>query len=169
MPSLLNFLTALCGFLSLLSGCVAVTRIENGTVEIYSDTNYKNRLLTINLRYPNQCYHLDCTLLQYKVESAKWSNLPTTGLDGKAYIVFYEDIDCGGSETSITLPNAGGIKNFDGKKVNGLISSFMIKSQPSDVDNGFSNVCSWASADVVGGSVSQDDQLVMVVPKPTRV
>ncbi|KAE9170325.1 hypothetical protein PF004_g27913, partial [Phytophthora fragariae] len=49
MPSLLNFLTALCGFLSLLSGCVAVTRIENGTVEIYSDTNYKNRLLTINL------------------------------------------------------------------------------------------------------------------------
>ncbi|EGZ07329.1 hypothetical protein PHYSODRAFT_402392, partial [Phytophthora sojae] len=159
-----NFVAVLCCFLSLLSVCSAATKI-NGTVAIYSSTDHKNRLLTINVRFPNQCYNVDCSLLDNKVESAKWANLPTTGVDGKAYIVFYEDFDCGGAELSITLPNSGGIKNFSGKKVDGIISAFMIKSQPSDVDNGFSNVCSWTGADVVGGSVSQDDSISMVVAK----
>ncbi|KAG6617040.1 uncharacterized protein IUM83_04748 [Phytophthora cinnamomi] len=165
MTSPLSFLAVLCGFVSLASVCTAVTKI-NGTVAIYSTTNYKNRLLTINVRYPNQCYNVDCSALDNKVESAKWTNLPTTGLDGKAYIVFYEDFDCGGNEASITLPNSGGIKSFDGNKVDGVISAFKIKSQASDVDNGFSNVCSWTGADVVGGSVSQDDSLSLVVAKP---
>ncbi|KAL3669375.1 hypothetical protein V7S43_005771 [Phytophthora oleae] len=144
-----------------VSGNEAVRKID-GTVTLYSGAYYNNRLLSINIRYPNQCYNIDCSFLDNKAESARWSGLPTTGIDGKAYIVFYEDFDCGGYETTITLPNFGGIRDFDVQKVKGLISSFKVKSEGELIDNGFSNVCSWTGASVVGGSVSQDDSLSMV-------
>ncbi|GMF55936.1 unnamed protein product [Phytophthora fragariaefolia] len=166
MISRLRFAAVLCYVLSLVISCAAVTKI-NGTVSIYTSTSYNSRLLTINVRYPNQCYNVDCSFLDNKIASAKWTNLPTTGLDGRAYIVFYEDFDCGGYHSTITLPNSGGIQTFDGQKINGLISAFMIKSEKADVDNGIANVCSWTGASVVGGSVSQDDSISMVVAKPT--
>ncbi|KAG7382521.1 hypothetical protein PHYPSEUDO_004788 [Phytophthora pseudosyringae] len=165
MPSRCHFVAYLCALSAIALGFADANGIVskiNGTVQLYSGIYYNNHLLTINIRYPNQCYNIDCSFLDNKVQSAKWGGLPTTGIAGKAYIVFYEDFDCGGYKTSITLPNFGGIRDFDVQKVKGLISSFMVKSEGKLIDNGFSNVCSWTGANVVGGSVSQDDPISMV-------
>ncbi|GMF33709.1 unnamed protein product [Phytophthora lilii] len=134
----------------------------DGTVKLYSSPFYNDPLLDINIRYPNQCYNVDCSFLDNKVASAKWTGLPTTGTAGSAYIVFYEDFDCGGDEFSLALPHYGGIRDFGNVKLNGQISAFMVRSEGKLISNGFSNVCSWTGADVVGGSVSQDDSLLMV-------
>ncbi|KAG6975650.1 hypothetical protein JG688_00002157 [Phytophthora aleatoria] len=134
----------------------------NGTVDLYSGIYYNDRLLSVNIRYPNQCYNIDCSFLDDKVQSARWSGLPTTGIAGKVYIIFYEDFGCKGYKAAITLPHFGGIRDFDVQKVKGLISSFMVRSVTELVDNGFSNVCSWTGSNVVGGYVSQDDTLHMV-------
>eukprot|EP00644_Phytophthora_capsici_P019190 jgi/Phyca11/133008/e_gw1.291.14.1 len=159
---LISLLCFWAAFLLLwVNGNGLVSKID-GTVTLYSGIYYNDRLLSINIRYPNQCYNIDCSFLDNKVQSAKWSGLPTTGIYGKAYIVFYEDFNCGGYKATITLPNNGGIRDFDVQKVKGLISSFMVKSVTELVDNGFSNVCSWTGANVVGGFASQDASLSMV-------
>ncbi|POM62395.1 hypothetical protein PHPALM_28457 [Phytophthora palmivora] len=170
MPPAYVIAVYLCVISTIFSGSARANGIIskiNGNVTIYSGIYYNNRLLTINVRFPNQCYNIDCNFLDNKLESARWDGLPTTGIAGKAYIVFYEDFGCKGHQTPITLPHFGGIRDFDVQKVKGQISAFMIKSQLETVDNGFSNVCSWTGANVVGGYVSQDDSLSMVVNPAT--
>ncbi|KAG3086358.1 hypothetical protein PI124_g10769 [Phytophthora idaei] len=134
----------------------------NGTVDLYSGVYYNNRFLSINIQYPNRCYNVDCNFLANKVESAKWSGLPTTGIDGKAYIVFYAESGCKGYKATITLPHFGGIRDFDVQKVKGAINSFTVMSVTKLVDNGFSNVCSWTGSNVVGGYVAEDNTINMV-------
>jgi hypothetical protein len=163
MPSRSSAVTIACAFFAIcirFATANVMASTFDGVVKFYSKTYYRDRLLTINLNYPNQCYNIDCSSLDNKVESAKWSGIPTTG---KAYIIFYEDFNCGGYSTTVTLPHFGGIVDFDVQKVKGLISAFKIKVDGYSTDNGFSNVCSWKGASVAGGSVSQDDSISMVV------
>ncbi|KAG2929340.1 hypothetical protein PC119_g14178 [Phytophthora cactorum] len=134
----------------------------NGTVDLYSGVYYNNRFLSINIQYPNRCYNVDCNFLANKVESAKWSGLPTTGIDGKAYIVFYAESGCKGYKAIITLPHFGGIRDFDVQKVKGAINSFTVMSVTKLVNNGFSNVCSWTGSNVDGGYVAEDNTINMV-------
>ncbi|KAL4146892.1 hypothetical protein PRNP1_010648 [Phytophthora ramorum] len=162
------FIVWVFAFSALFSACTAVTDTVNtfdGTIKLYSSTYYNDPLLTVNFTFPNQCYNVDCTALDNKIESAKWEGLPTTGIDGKAYIVFYEDFDCKGYSTAITLPHFGGIRDFDVQKVKGNISAFKVKSEADEIDNGSAYICMWTGAYVVGGSVSETDSISMVVTR----
>ncbi|KAG3086362.1 hypothetical protein PI125_g18950 [Phytophthora idaei] len=128
MPSCFTFITFVSALVATCVGWAGANGFAskiNGTVDLYSGIYYNDRLLSVNIRYPNQCYNIDCSFLDDKVQSARWSGLPTTGIAGKAYIIFYEDFGCKGYKAAITLPHFGGIRDFDVQKVKGLISSFM--------------------------------------------
>ncbi|KAF1779628.1 hypothetical protein GQ600_3120 [Phytophthora cactorum] len=159
MPSCFTFIAFVSALVATCVGWVGANGFAskiNGTVDLYSGIYYNDRLLSVNIRYPNQCYNIDCSFLDDKVQSARWSGLPTTGIAGKAYIIFYEDFGCKGYKATSHFPILAAFK------VKGLISSFMVRSVTELVDNGFSNVCSWTGSNVVGGYVSQDDTLHMV-------
>ncbi|ETP39854.1 hypothetical protein F442_12725 [Phytophthora nicotianae P10297] len=165
MSSSCFFIAFVCAFTLVASGFYftnGVRTMIDGTVKLYSGVYYDNPLLTININYPNQCYNIDCNFLANKVESARWGDLPTTGIDGKAYIVFYAESGCEGNRATITLPHNGGIRDFSPNKVQGVIKSFAVLSVTKLVDNGFSNICMWTGSNVVGGYVSQSDTLHMV-------
>ncbi|KAE9170324.1 hypothetical protein PF004_g27912 [Phytophthora fragariae] len=65
-----------------------------GSVSLYAGTNYQHLLLNININTPNRCFNINCTYIDDRVASANWNGLPTTDLDGKAYITFYADYNC---------------------------------------------------------------------------
>ncbi|KAF1779626.1 hypothetical protein PC129_g11543 [Phytophthora cactorum] len=128
-----------------------------GNIELYSGSYYDRKLLSIDIYMPNRCYNVNCTNIDNKTASAKWSGLPTTGWVGKAFITFYADTDCKGSQTSALLPHNGGIREFVFPKVKGDISSFMVRSESKKRRHGSANVCDWKGADEDGGSVSEAD------------
>jgi hypothetical protein len=78
----------------------------DGVVKLYFKTYYRDCLHTVNLNYINQCYHIGCSALDNTVEPAKWGRLLTSGT---ASIVFYEDFNCGGYSTTVTLLHFGAI------------------------------------------------------------
>ncbi|KAF4029028.1 hypothetical protein GN244_ATG19279 [Phytophthora infestans] len=168
MPWCFIFIAFVCSLASVIGWVSAAgfTSKINGTVDLYAGAYYNDHLLSVNIRYPNQCYNIDCEFLDNMVESARWGGLPTTGIAGKAYIVFYEDSECRGNKLTITLPHFGGIRDFNPHKVKGRISAFMVKAVTELVDNASSYVCMWAGSDVVGGYVSQDDVLPSMVIAP---
>ncbi|KAG7382522.1 Epsin-1, required for endocytosis and actin patch assembly [Phytophthora pseudosyringae] len=129
----------------------------DGNVELYSGAYYDHRLLHVNIHMPNRCYNVNCTNIDNKTASAKWSGLPTTGWAGKAFITFYADTDCKGSKTSTLLPHNGGVREFAFPKVKGSITSFMVRSESKIRRHGSANVCSWTGADIQGGTVTEPD------------
>ncbi|ETI42000.1 hypothetical protein F443_12813 [Phytophthora nicotianae P1569] len=127
-----------------------------GNVELYAGAYYDHKLLSIDIYMPNRCYNINCTNIDDKTASARWSGLPTTGWAGRAFITFYADTGCKGSKTSSLLPHNGGVREFV-SNVQGDISSFMVRSESRKKRHGSANVCDWKGADVDGGSVSEAD------------
>ncbi|GMF55935.1 unnamed protein product [Phytophthora fragariaefolia] len=125
-----------------------------GSVGLYSGTNYRNKLITINFNTPNRCFNINCTRIDNRVQSANWDGLPTTGWAGKAFITFYADYGCDGKRTSALLPHNGGIREFVYPKG---ISSFMVRSESSFMRHGYADVCSWTGANAIGGYVVETD------------
>ncbi|KAE8987474.1 hypothetical protein PR003_g21959 [Phytophthora rubi] len=124
-----------------------------GSVSLYAGTNYQHLLLNININTPNRCFNINCTYIDDRVASANWNGLPTTGLDGKAYITFYAGYNCKGNHTSAQLPHDGGVREFvypDG------ISAFMVRSESRKRLHGSADVCSWTGASVIGGYVVEE-------------
>lgn len=141
----------------LTKGCVGDFILFDGNIKLYSGAYYDHLLLAINFNMPNRCYNVNCTNIDNKTASAKWSGLPTTGWVGKAYITFYTEVDCQGSKTSALLPHNGGIREFPFPKIKGDITSFMVRSESRKRRHGSENVCSWSGANVEGSTVSEAD------------
>ncbi|KAG1708000.1 hypothetical protein DVH05_024685 [Phytophthora capsici] len=129
----------------------------NGTVKLYSGIYYDDPLLEIYITMPNRCYNINCANIDNKTSSARWSGLPTTGWAGKAFITFYAGENCTGSKSSSLLPYNGGIREFVLPNLKDSISSFMVRSESRRRRHGNANVCSWAGADVKGGTVYEPD------------
>ncbi|KAK1930477.1 hypothetical protein P3T76_014148 [Phytophthora citrophthora] len=113
----------------------------NGELILYDGAYYDKRFATINFKRSSRCYQLNCSNLDNRVASARWSGLPTRG--GFQYYVnisFYANANCEGYQETFILPHNGGVREFISKKVKGSISSFLVK-EDSPKASSYESVC----------------------------
>ncbi|RLN96529.1 hypothetical protein BBJ28_00003462 [Nothophytophthora sp. Chile5] len=146
----------ICAVLGSVASVYGDVVLFDGWIKFYAGIYYHDPYLTMNFTTPNRCFNMACDYLDGKIESARWSGLPISGIAGKAYIAFYTDLNCKGSREVIQLPHNGGVREFAIPQVKGNITSFMVLGE-SKYHNweGSRNVCGWTGSNVTNGVVSE--------------
>eukprot|EP00644_Phytophthora_capsici_P008170 jgi/Phyca11/125981/e_gw1.60.275.1 len=113
----------------------------DGELILYDGAYYDKRFAVINFKRSSRCYQFNCSNLDNRVNSARWSGIPTRGgLIDHVNISFYANANCEGYQESFRLPHNGGVREFISKKVKGSISSFLVK-QDSPKAYSYESVC----------------------------